>query len=391
MSDDIKKIQIDFDSLLESSQSSLPVNVVGEPYTVEAPMGGNINYVFRIRFYNISKTLIVKHAEKTARISNSFRLDVKRGMREAAVLDYYNSFLPGIAPKVYYYDNISNSIIMEDLYEYIPFREYLKKGIPFHCFSEKISDFLAKSLYYLSSFSLEQNEKKQMTDCFQNTDLCNLTKQLVFSEPYFLAENNSISKDLYVIAQELLFQNQKLIDEVKSLENSFFGKKEALIHGDLHFDSIFVSLNDIKIVDPEFAFFGPFAYDIGNILAHFILEYVQKSVLAAHKGTYKDTFIEWLAESPKKILRDFREKFIQLVNKQCSKNEFKNESFLNLYLDEMITESIGFAGTECIRRVVGLAKVPEITDEKDSDIRLCIEKEILWIGVKMILSREIDL
>jgi 5-methylthioribose kinase len=45
---------------------------------------------------------------------------------------------------------------------------------------------------------------------------------------------------------------------------------QALIHGDLHTGSIFINENSLKVIDPEFAFYGPMGYDVGNIIANLI-------------------------------------------------------------------------------------------------------------------------
>jgi 5-methylthioribose kinase len=39
---------------------------------------------------------------------------------------------------------------------------------------------------------------------------------------------------------------------------------QALIHGDLHTGSILIKEDSMKVIDPEFAFYGPMGYDIGN-------------------------------------------------------------------------------------------------------------------------------
>ena len=47
---------------------------------------------------------------------------------------------------------------------------------------------------------------------------------------------------------------------------------QALIHGDLHFGSVFAKPDGVVVFDPEFCFFGPVGYDLGNLIAHFLLE-----------------------------------------------------------------------------------------------------------------------
>ena len=62
--------------------------------------------------------------------------------------------------------------------------------------------------------------------------------------------------------QKHLYRNEKLKAEVGMLRNAFMNNAQALIHGDLHSGSIFINKNGIKVIDPEFAFYGPRGYDI---------------------------------------------------------------------------------------------------------------------------------
>ena len=50
---------------------------------------------------------------------------------------------------------------------------------------------------------------------------------------------------------------------------------EALIHGDLHTGSIMVNQDETKVIDPEFAFYGPMGFDVGLLLANFFLGLLQ--------------------------------------------------------------------------------------------------------------------
>lgn len=51
----------------------------------------------------------------------------------------------------------------------------------------------------------------------------------------------------------------------------FMTRAQSLIHGDLHTGSIFINEESTKVFDPEFCFYGPMGYDIGNVIANMIL------------------------------------------------------------------------------------------------------------------------
>ena len=44
---------------------------------------------------------------------------------------------------------------------------------------------------------------------------------------------------------------------VQELKACFLSDAEALLHGDLHTGSVLVTPADTRVIDPEFAFYGP--------------------------------------------------------------------------------------------------------------------------------------
>ncbi|MFP3340817.1 phosphotransferase, partial [Micrococcus sp. SIMBA_131] len=70
---------------------------------------------------------------------------------------------------------------------------------------------------------------------------------------------------------EILWEDQDFLTEVASLKHSFLTKGEALIHGDLHTGSLFVTEGSTKVIDPEFAFYGPAGFDVGAFIANITL------------------------------------------------------------------------------------------------------------------------
>ena len=67
-----------------------------------------------------------------------------------------------------------------------------------------------------------------------------------------------------------LYEDEALKLAVAKLKFEFMNNAQALIHGDLHTGSIFVKQDSTRVFDPEFAFYGPMGYDIGNVVANMI-------------------------------------------------------------------------------------------------------------------------
>ena len=71
--------------------------------------------------------------------------------------------------------------------------------------------------------------------------------------------------------------DEALHAEVAALRNGFMNNAQALIHGDLHSGSIFANEQGIKVIDPEFAFYGPMGYDIGNVIGNLFFAWANKA------------------------------------------------------------------------------------------------------------------
>ena len=67
---------------------------------------------------------------------------------------------------------------------------------------------------------------------------------------------------------------------------------------------------------------------------------------------------------------------------------YKTPSFKKAYIDSVMADSMGYAGTEIIRRVVGDSKVMEVTSVKDAEKRIPMERALIKIGKAFIMRRE---
>lgn len=56
------------------------------------------------------------------------------------------------------------------------------------------------------------------------------------------------------------------------LKYLFLTNAQSLLHGDLHLHtgSVYITREETKVIDPEFAFYGPMGYDMGNVIAKIV-------------------------------------------------------------------------------------------------------------------------
>lgn len=344
---------------------------------------GNINYVYRIS--NGEKSIILKQAGVHTRSNSSGRiLDINRNRREAEVLSYYGDILPDLAPEIICIDKVMNLFVMEDLKDYFPLRDALMKGQIYHHLQEQITDFLVESTLSTADFFIDSFVKKDNVAKYVNKELCKISEELVFREPFFNVLNeNNFSESLNDFVKKNLYENKHLQLEAAKLKCEFMNHSQALIHGDLHTGSIFVKDDCIKIMDPEFAFYGPIGYDVGTVVANFIFAYVYHLVVTNDKN-----YSSFLYKVIDDIIKLFKDKFITKFIHDSIDVSVKNDGFIEFYLLEILKTSFGICGLEILRRTTGCARVKEIESVTDDDARKKIEYILLNLGIECVTYRD---
>ena len=346
---------------------------------------GNINYIFRITDEDTKQSIIIKQADKLLRQSGR-PLDVDRNRIEAEVLIMEGKFAEGLVPEVYFYDPVMCVIGMEDISSYQNLRKALMERKTFLHFSDHITTFIVNTLLPTTDLVMDAGAKKVAVKKYVNPDLCKITEDLVLTEPYInYKQRNIIIEENQNFVQKELYQDEALILEVGKLKQNFMNNAQCLLHGDLHTGSIFVSADSIKVIDPEFAFYGPLGYDLGNVIGNLFFAlgnvYVTESILP-------EAYIAWLRETIEKLISLFISKFNKKYKEIVTDVMFKKPFFMKYYLDTILTDAIGFAGCEIIRRVVGDAKVDEVTLVKDKNKRITLERILILSGKEFIMKQK---
>lgn len=337
---------------------------------------GNLNYVFRLIDEN-NQSLIVKQSLPYAKVvGESWPLTLKRATTEAEVLKTHGKYVPDLVPKIFFTDEQLAITVMEDLSHLTIAREGLVAGKYYPNFVNDITTYLASTLFYTSDFAMHPFDKKNLQVKFSNPELCKITEDLIFTDPYIDIETNDFEEQLKNEVQGI-WNNKKLKLEVTKLKYSFMTEGEALLHGDLHTGSVFISENETKIIDPEFGFYGPMGFDIGQVIANLIFQYVVR------EGEAKQEILEDIVE----IWRQFEAKFTELWQKDSSSSFAEIEGYLQSILSKVFADTIGFAGAELIRRTIGLAHVKDLDSIVDDNVRIQAKKQVLQIGESFIMQR----
>lgn len=356
---------------------------------------GNINYVYRIFDKSTKKSLILKQADVQTRVRPDGYLNPDRSTREAEVLKLYNECAPGFSPKIIYADSVMAAIIMEDIGSYSNLRMELMAGKIFYGIEELIARFIVDTSLPSTDLVLAYQKKFQAAAKFYNPDLCKITEDLVFTHPYKdVRQRNILLPENADWLKKKFYEDSNLIARVAVLKEKFNNYPQALIHGDLHSGSIFVKNENeetkIKIIDPEFAFYGPIAYDLGNVLAHFIFAqgYAKYSPLFVDEEKQRIDFLSWLENVKNNLFKFFHVFAKDFLIKNIKDPIYQNEIFIDNYIEKIKIDAVSFCGTELNRRIIGSAKTAEITSIKKIENRIALERDLAELGCAMILNPE---
>lgn len=97
--------------------------------------------------------------------------------------------------------------------------------------------------------------------------------QVIFTDPYYDAPHNRhTSPQLDDLAAALRADGdaKRAATEAKA---KFCQNRQALLHGDLHTGSCMVTAETYFVIDSEFAFYGPIAFDVGKFIANVLLTF----------------------------------------------------------------------------------------------------------------------
>jgi 5-methylthioribose kinase len=356
------------------------------PLQVSEIGDGNLNLVFRIVHPESQRSIIVKQALPYAKVvGESWPLTLERAFFESTFLRKAAQYVPDLVPKVHHFDPVLAITVMEDLSSHLILRQAMIDGNLYPKLAEHIGTFVAQIAFHTSDFYLHPFEKKQLVKNFINPELCKITEDLVFTDPFFDHDTNEFPAEILDAVKEL-WEDTDLKREVAILKFQFLTQAEALLHGDLHSGSIFVTSESTKVIDPEFAYYGPVGFDLGQFFANLILNYLSQEAHSENEQS-KEKYRSYLIETIEQTWLHFTNQFTELWRSKGNEIFTKVPGTLETYLAKVWKDTIGFAGCEVIRRTIGLARVADLETINDDALQHQLKRTALAIGRDLIKKR----
>ena len=347
---------------------------------------GNINYVFRAEDIKSKKSVVIKQADKLLR-SSKRPLDVDRNRIEAEVLKFYGEVASDYVPKVYHYDEVMCALTMEDISEYENLRHGLMKKKIYKNFAEDITTFMVNTLISTMDIVMNPWKKKEDVKKYINVELCDITEKLVFTDPYtnHFGTNIVLDESQEFVKKEI-YDDEDLVFEAGKLKYKFMNNPQSLLHGDLHSGSIFVTESKTKVIDPEFAFYGPIGYDLGNVVGNLFFSYIHSDIVMSDE-VEKRAYLNYLETTIAEIMDKFTEKFGRAYDEKVIDPMAKNPLYKKWMIASILEDAAGMAGTEIIRRTIGDSKVKEIESIESIEARVYMDKFLILLGKSLIKDR----
>ncbi|MEM7128237.1 MAG: S-methyl-5-thioribose kinase [Chloroflexota bacterium] len=349
--------------------------------------GGNINLIFRVRATeDRNRSVLVKQALPHSRRYPDIKMPLSRAEIEYNVLAIENQYCPGIAPQVYHYDGTMYVNLMEDLNDHLIMRKSMEQQITYPKFAEDMAIFLARSLFYTSDLFLSSADKKAEVPKYINPVLCKVTEDLFFTQPVVPHDNNRwTSPDLDALVDEC-YANESLFAAMLTMKEKFMNNAQALIHGDFHTGSIMLNKEETRVIDPEFAFYGPMAFDTGSLIGNLMIGYGAQEGHAPDEESRR-VYRQWLLQATEDFWTIFEQEFRRLWDKEADPTEWGSKLFQDQYMAQLLQDTAGFAGAELFRRTIGLAHVDDFIDISDQSKRAASERIALEVGQRWLLER----
>ena len=373
-----------------------------ETWRVSEVGDGNLNLVFIVE--GPDGDICVKQSLPYVRlVGDSWPLPLERAFFEYRATTIQARNVGSLVPLILHYDPALFLIVMERLSPHIIMRRGMIDAVVYPAFVDHLVEYTAKSLYFTSDLALPAAEKKPLVALFAaNTALCKITEDLIFTDPYRIAAlNRWTSPELDEVAAAIR-ADAELKRAVSVLKYKFLTQSEALLHGDLHTGSIMVTATDTRVIDPEFAFFGPMGFDVGKLIGNLLLSYFSQAGHEQEPGE-RDSYRQWTLGAIERFWNGFERRFVELWTTNRTGDAYPPDLFeaasggdggdqglrslgqaQHAFMRGLFEDALGYAGTSMIRRILGLAHNIDLELIEDQGRRAACEKRTLSLAIDLV-------
>jgi 5-methylthioribose kinase len=353
---------------------------------------GNVNYVFGVR--GPTGRVCVKQAMPYVRVSGaSWPLTPRRAYYEYHALVEHGRHVAARVPEALYYDSRMHLLVTEYLHPHVVLRRGLQRGVRYPLLADHLARYLADSLFHTGDLARAATKKRSLVARFSgNVEMTRIMEDMIFTEIYREHSRNRWTSPHLDDSVLRLRDDAALKIAVSRLKLRYLTRTEALLHGDLHTGSILVTEDDTRVIDQEFALYGPIGFDVGTLLAHLLIAYFAQDGrrVAEAERVGQQT---WLLQVVEEVWDGFARHWSALWEGARRGDAYPRVLFEDgealagereRYLSGVFADAVGFCGAEIIRRIVGMAHVAELQDIDSDDTRADCELRCLGLATDLL-------
>ena len=358
---------------------------------------GNLNVVYIVT--GPSGGVCVKQSLPYVRVAGEgWPMPLERAYFEQLYLRASEPYVRGLAPALLYYDPARFAFAMELLSEHMTLRNGLIAGKRYPNAASRVAEYVARRAFATSILAEPfETVNERLATFTRNHALVRITVDLIFTHPYVVNERNRWTTPQLDGTVAALRADSTLKAAVGRLGHRFLTAQEALLHGDLHTGSIMVSATDTRVIDAEFAAYGPIGFDLGLFVANLLMAYYSQP---GHESTpgERAEHARWILTQVQELWSEFVRQYQALWSTRRSGDGYPSVFFTTAAdeqaftlerehaFSDLLADTLGFAGTEIIRRIVGFAHNRDFESIGNPDVRAALEQQALKLARTLIVE-----
>lgn len=368
---------------------------------------GNLNLVYLVR--GPAGGLCVKQSLPYVRVAGeSWPLPLERVWFEYRSMAETGPIAAGLVPELIDYDAERFALVMELLPQHKILRRALVDGEMHPKAVEAVAEYAARTAVATSPMAAPFETVFERLAVFaRNQALTRITADLVFADPLIVHPRNRWTSPQLDDLVARFRADAPLRLALARWGHAFLTRHESLLHGDLHTGSVMVGLGphagDTRIIDSEFALYGPVGFDLGAFVANLLVAFHAQKGHETRPGDRAE-LRAWLLQQIPRFWHRFAERYAALWRERTESGQPADAYPASLFADaagrellaterqallqRMLADVVGFAGAEIIRRTIGFAHNLDFESIADAERRARCERGALELARRLLVEPE---
>ncbi|MBR0410251.1 MAG: phosphotransferase [Eubacterium sp.] len=340
------------------------VSMVGEG-SEEEDGDGYVNHIFRVQMPG--KAYVVKQGLPIARVSQ-MPMDINRNRLEYDSMRIRYSIVPEYTPALMFQDQENNVFVMEDVSCLQIVRFQLNNNVKFENLGRMCGECLAKTDFYTSEYYLDREEYRKLMYRFDNTSMRKIMEDGMFLDMFREPLEDRLGSEFAHFAGQFS-RDSRYVTELYKLRRSYMSHADALIHADFHTSNILASDDEMKVIDMEFSFMGPFGYDLGYLTGNLISQYAAACFKPFSTEEDRYSFKAYLLATIKRMYYTYFLTFTSCWNEDCKLRYQDQNGLRRSIFDEIMVDSVGYASMVNWFRSASVIPYPDFDVIEDINAR----------------------